>query len=276
MNSPLRIKGGIVKFGGGDGRISRKGTIRTSKLDFENVYYVDELQHFNLFSVSQICDKKNKVLFNRSRSTICIVKNLVFHQRTKHIEIHHQFIRDANEKNLIQVLKIHTDDNLTDLLTKAFNGPRFEYLVVHIGMVDMAFFILPAGCFVFAGSTIILLVVILPSGCFVSAGSTMILLVDILPAGCFVSAGSTTILLVVILPAGCFVSAGSTMILLYHVSAGCFISAGSNLFLLSQLGFCLILLVGWSLPLVTSFLLVVSNHADVTMYLLNNGICCHE
>ncbi|GJY06661.1 hypothetical protein Tco_0373715 [Tanacetum coccineum] len=66
----VQVKGGIVKFGGGDGRISGKGTIKTSKLDFENVYYVEELQHFNLFSVSQICDKKNKVLFN---NTDCLV-----------------------------------------------------------------------------------------------------------------------------------------------------------------------------------------------------------
>ncbi|GJT17503.1 ribonuclease H-like domain-containing protein [Tanacetum coccineum] len=53
-------------------------------------------------------------------------KNPVFHQRTKHIEIRHHFIRDANEKKLIQVLKIHTDDNVADLLTKAFDGPSIN------------------------------------------------------------------------------------------------------------------------------------------------------
>nr|GEY43108.1 ribonuclease H-like domain-containing protein [Tanacetum cinerariifolium] len=45
------------------GRITGKGTIRTPTLDFENVYYGKELQQFNLFSTSQICDKKNRVLF---------------------------------------------------------------------------------------------------------------------------------------------------------------------------------------------------------------------
>ncbi|GKF69870.1 hypothetical protein Tco_0202927, partial [Tanacetum coccineum] len=58
----------------------------------------------------------NTKIFIDNQSTICIVKNPVFHQRTKHIEIRHHFIRDANEKNLIQVLKIHTDDNVADLL----------------------------------------------------------------------------------------------------------------------------------------------------------------
>nr|GEY50599.1 hypothetical protein [Tanacetum cinerariifolium] len=59
----VQVKGGTVTFGGGDGKITGKGTIRTSKLNFENIYYVKELQNFNLFSVSQICDKKNKVMF---------------------------------------------------------------------------------------------------------------------------------------------------------------------------------------------------------------------
>ncbi|GJW51085.1 putative ribonuclease H-like domain-containing protein [Tanacetum coccineum] len=54
----------------------------------------------------------------------CCGQNPVFHSKTKHIEIRHHFIRDAYEKKLIQVLKIHTDDNMADLLTKAFDVSR--------------------------------------------------------------------------------------------------------------------------------------------------------
>ncbi|GJZ11738.1 putative ribonuclease H-like domain-containing protein, partial [Tanacetum coccineum] len=62
---------GYVTFGGGahGGRISSKGTLKTDSLDFEDVYFVNELK-FNLFSVSQMCDKKNYVLFT---DTECLV-----------------------------------------------------------------------------------------------------------------------------------------------------------------------------------------------------------
>ncbi|GJV15066.1 putative ribonuclease H-like domain-containing protein [Tanacetum coccineum] len=59
-----------------------------------------------------------------NESTICIVKNPVYHSKTKHIEIRHHFIRDCYEKKLIRVEKIHTDLNVADLLTKPFDGPR--------------------------------------------------------------------------------------------------------------------------------------------------------
>ncbi|GJV73670.1 putative ribonuclease H-like domain-containing protein [Tanacetum coccineum] len=59
-----------------------------------------------------------------NESTICIVKNPVFHSKTKHIEIRHHFIRDSYEKKLIQVIKIHTDHNVADFLTKAFDASR--------------------------------------------------------------------------------------------------------------------------------------------------------
>ncbi|GJV83327.1 hypothetical protein Tco_1523225 [Tanacetum coccineum] len=48
----------------------------------------------------------------------------------------YHFIRDTYEKKLIQVLKIHTDDNVADLLTKAFDVSRFQFLVVTIGMIN--------------------------------------------------------------------------------------------------------------------------------------------
>nr|GFD21092.1 ribonuclease H-like domain-containing protein [Tanacetum cinerariifolium] len=65
------IDGGYVAFIGspkGD-KISGKGKIKTGKLDFDDVYFVKKLK-FNLFSVSQICDKKNSVLFI---DTECVV-----------------------------------------------------------------------------------------------------------------------------------------------------------------------------------------------------------
>ncbi|GJS52960.1 putative ribonuclease H-like domain-containing protein [Tanacetum coccineum] len=69
----------------------------------------------------------NTKIYIDNESTICIVKNPVYHSKTKHIAIRHHFIRDAYEKKLIQVLKIHTDDNVADLLTKAFDVSSYPY-----------------------------------------------------------------------------------------------------------------------------------------------------
>ncbi|GJQ95971.1 hypothetical protein Tco_0007110 [Tanacetum coccineum] len=61
--------------------------------------------------------------------TISVIKNSVAHSRTKHIEIRFHFIRDCYEKRLIEVIKIHTDSNVADLLTKGFDVTRFNFLV---------------------------------------------------------------------------------------------------------------------------------------------------
>ncbi|GJU31841.1 hypothetical protein Tco_1175430 [Tanacetum coccineum] len=55
----------------------------------------------------------------------CCGQNPVYHSRTKHIEIRHHFIRGCYEKRLIDVLKIHTDSNVPDLLTKGFDVTRY-------------------------------------------------------------------------------------------------------------------------------------------------------
>ncbi|GKD90949.1 putative ribonuclease H-like domain-containing protein [Tanacetum coccineum] len=58
-------------------------------------------------------------------------QNPVFHSKTKHIEIRHHFIRDCYEKKFIQVIKIHTDHNVADLLTKDFDVSRPINLVAY-------------------------------------------------------------------------------------------------------------------------------------------------
>ncbi|GKA98775.1 hypothetical protein Tco_0826712 [Tanacetum coccineum] len=63
-------KGGSVTFGGSKGYITGKGRIRVGNLEFDSVSFVKELGHFNLFSISQICDKQHKVLFTE---TECLV-----------------------------------------------------------------------------------------------------------------------------------------------------------------------------------------------------------
>ncbi|KAI3754897.1 hypothetical protein L1987_54689 [Smallanthus sonchifolius] len=75
-------------------------------------------------------------LFIDNNATMSITNNPVKHSKTKHIEIRHHFIRDCAEKHLIELVKVHTDDNLADLFTKAFDRSRFEHLVNLIGMFN--------------------------------------------------------------------------------------------------------------------------------------------
>ncbi|GJU98793.1 putative ribonuclease H-like domain-containing protein, partial [Tanacetum coccineum] len=125
----VQVKGGIVKFGGGDGRISGKGTIRTSKLDFENVYYVEELQHFNLFSVSQICDKKNKVLFT---DTDCLVLTEEFLLPDENQVV----LRIPRERDLytFNISDLQPEHNVTCLVAKASldESTRWHRRMAHV------------------------------------------------------------------------------------------------------------------------------------------------
>nr|GEV92083.1 hypothetical protein [Tanacetum cinerariifolium] len=99
------FKGGYVAFGGSNGRITGKGKIKDGRLDFEDVYYVEELKHCNLFFVSQMCDKKNKVLFT---DTDCLVLSPDFK------------LPDENQGNLVRGLpsKIFENDHTCDACQK--------------------------------------------------------------------------------------------------------------------------------------------------------------
>ncbi|GJX39207.1 putative ribonuclease H-like domain-containing protein [Tanacetum coccineum] len=109
------IDGGFVAFGGNSkgGKITGKGKIRTGKLDFEDVYFVKELK-FNLFSVSQMCDKKNSVLFT---DTECVVLSSDF----KLTDENHVLLKVPRKDNMysVDLRNVVPQGGLTCLFAKA-------------------------------------------------------------------------------------------------------------------------------------------------------------
>ncbi|GJR94983.1 putative ribonuclease H-like domain-containing protein [Tanacetum coccineum] len=97
----------------------------------------------------------NTKIFIDNQSTICIVKNPVFHQRTKHIEIRHHFIRDANEKNLIQV--VNTAASCTFFLLSAMDyADGSVFMLVGILLLVDSFLLI--GCVFLLSAWFLLLV----------------------------------------------------------------------------------------------------------------------
>ncbi|GJS59575.1 putative ribonuclease H-like domain-containing protein [Tanacetum coccineum] len=109
------IDGGFVSFGGDPkgGRNTGKGKISIGKLDFKDVYFVKELK-FNLFSVSQMCDKKNSVLFT---DTECVVLSPDF----KLLDENHVLLRVPRKDNMysVDLKNIVPSGGLTCLFAKA-------------------------------------------------------------------------------------------------------------------------------------------------------------
>ena len=62
-----------------------------------------------------------------SQSAIMLAKNPVFHAKTKHIAVKYHFIRDVLQDKLMELVKVHTDDNPADLLTKGLASKRFAH-----------------------------------------------------------------------------------------------------------------------------------------------------
>ncbi|KAI0488731.1 hypothetical protein KFK09_028570 [Dendrobium nobile] len=81
-----------------------------------------------LASELQIEQTKPTVIHCDNVSVIAIAKNLVFHARTKHIEIDYHFIRQHISSGAIQIQHISSQDQIADILTKPFSSTRFNFL----------------------------------------------------------------------------------------------------------------------------------------------------
>ena len=69
-------------------------------------------------------------------SAICLAKNPVHHDKTKHFENKVYFIRDKVEDGSANVQKIHTSLNHVDMLTKSLPGNNFERCLVTLNVTN--------------------------------------------------------------------------------------------------------------------------------------------
>nr|GEX88996.1 hypothetical protein [Tanacetum cinerariifolium] len=105
--------GGYVSFGHGRGKITGKGSIKTGKLEFENVYFMEELK-YNLFNVSQICD--NKIVFcSLILSALCwekiasVDESMLWHRRLGHLNF--KTMNKLVRSNLVEGLPSKSFEN---------------------------------------------------------------------------------------------------------------------------------------------------------------------
>nr|GEX08624.1 hypothetical protein [Tanacetum cinerariifolium] len=110
-NELRKLKGNYM--GNSQNNIDDKGTIKTGKLEFENVYFVKDLK-YNLFSVSQIYDNENNVLFIDSE---CIVLG----QNFKLKDDNNVLLRTPRQHNMysIDLNNVVPHKDLTCLVAKA-------------------------------------------------------------------------------------------------------------------------------------------------------------
>ncbi|RDY13920.1 hypothetical protein CR513_01100, partial [Mucuna pruriens] len=60
------------------------------------------------------------------RVQLILVKNSTFHSRSKHIDAWYHWIRNALDAKLLELTKVHTDNNGADMMTKTVPRGKFE------------------------------------------------------------------------------------------------------------------------------------------------------
>jgi hypothetical protein len=63
------------------------------------------------------------------------LENLVFHDKSKHIDIMYHYIRDTVNKGAMKIQYVTTDEHIVDVLIKPFSRVKFEYFREKFGVV---------------------------------------------------------------------------------------------------------------------------------------------
>jgi hypothetical protein len=73
-----------------------------------------------------------------NKSIIALIKNLVLHRQSKHIEVKYHLVQEFVENGLIKVEFIRSKEQLGDILTKPLGRVKFLEFRAKIGLIDVS------------------------------------------------------------------------------------------------------------------------------------------
>ncbi|GKD51877.1 hypothetical protein Tco_1280853 [Tanacetum coccineum] len=110
----------------------KQGTIALSSCESEfitaNAAATQELWLTRLLSKITDSNEEKITIYVDNKSSIALMKNPVFHGRSKHIDIKYHFIRECVEKEDLTVEHISEEQQRADILTKAL--PRIHFVTM--------------------------------------------------------------------------------------------------------------------------------------------------
>ena len=78
-------------------------------------------------------------VYHNNQSCIKLYKNPVFHDQSKHIDIHCHFIRDCVQHGVVQLQYVPTGEEVADILTMDLERAKFTQFREQMGIVENSF-----------------------------------------------------------------------------------------------------------------------------------------
>ncbi len=77
------------------------------------------------------------VIYCDNISSILLANNIVYHAKTKHIEVHYHFIREKVLTKEIDLIHVSTEDQVANIFTKALGTNKLKKFRKMLGVLEV-------------------------------------------------------------------------------------------------------------------------------------------